>query len=139
MQKKTYKTCGREALTAFLSQHPDRQFTAEELCQAVNGSTESGKSSIYRLLGELCAEETVHKFRDEERKCAVYQYIGKKCDCRTHFHEQCTRCGVIRHLECDDSVRFAAHLLTAHGFSVDCGRSILYGICADCRRAEGRA
>ena len=139
MTKKTYKTDGREALIEFLSRNPDRQFTADELCHAVNGDGEGGRSSTYRHLTALCADSTVRKFRSETHNCAVYQYIGKKCDCSTHFHEKCTRCGAIRHLACDDSIRFAAHLLEVHGFSVDCGQSILYGVCATCREAEGRA
>lgn len=139
MTKKTYKTDGRTALIEFLSRNPDRQFTTEELCFAVNGDSESGKSSVYRHLTELCADETVRKFRNEARKCAVYQYVGKHCDCGRHFHEKCLRCGEIRHLECDDSLEFAAHLLQVHGFAVDCGQSILYGVCATCRKAEGRA
>ena len=137
MQKKNYKTAGKQALIDFLARNPDRQFTTEELCFAVNGDSESGKSSVYRHLTELCACETVRKFRNESRKCAVYQYVGKECDCGNHFHEKCTRCGVIRHLDCDDSVAFAEHLLKVHGFAVDRGQSILYGLCAACRASMG--
>jgi hypothetical protein len=31
-------------------------------------------------------------------------------------------------------MEFARHLLIEHGFSVNCGQSILYGICSDCRK-----
>ena len=139
MTKKTYKTGGREALIEFLSRNPDRQFTADELFRAVNQEGTGGRSSTYRHLTALCADATVQKFRNEEQNCSVYQYIGKTCDCSTHFHEKCTRCGAIRHLACDDSLRFVAHLLEKHGFLVDCGQSILYGVCDACRGAEGRA
>ena len=44
---------------------------------AVNGSAESGKSSIYRRLGELCAEETLAE-RDERDKDFLAQKDG--CD-----------------------------------------------------------
>lgn len=135
--KKNYQTEGRGALIDFLSQNPDRQFTAEELCHAVHGDTTRGRSSVYRHLSELCANETVRKFRNDSRKSAVYQYVGGNCDCGNHFHEKCLRCGNLRHLECDDSLLFAEHLLKVHGFSIDCGRSILYGLCANCRAAEG--
>ncbi|MBR3895081.1 MAG: transcriptional repressor [Clostridia bacterium] len=137
MQKKSYKSGGREALVSYLSRHPDRQFCAEELCEALNGSETEGRSSVYRHLTSLCADETVRKFRDEARKCAVYQYVGKGCDCGSHFHEQCTVCGKLNHLDCGDSAEFVEHLLRVHGFSVDRGRSILYGVCAACR-AEGK-
>ena len=137
MKSKTYNTDGRRVLIDFLKKNPDRQFTVEELCRAVNGDAESGKSSVYRHLGELCESDTVRKFRSERQNRAVYQYVGSGCDCHAHFHEKCLHCGALRHLDCDDSVAFAAHLLAVHGFEVDRGQSILYGVCAACRAAEG--
>ena len=128
---------GKQELIEFLAQNPDRQFTTEELCLAVNGNRENGKSSIYRHLSELCRRETVRKFSNKERNCSVYQYVGEKCDCGNHFHEKCLRCGSLHHLDCADSVIFAEHLLKTHGFAVDRGQSILYGICKECRAKEG--
>lgn len=136
MQRKSYKTAGKMALIDYLSQNPDRQFTVDELCHAVNGNSNAGKSSVYRHLSALCDDETVRKFQSDARKCAVYQYVGSRCDCGSHFHEKCTQCGKLRHLDCDDSEQFAAHLLAVHGFAIDRGRSILYGLCAACRQAR---
>ncbi len=133
MKKKTYHTKGRDGLIEFLSTHPDRQFTSEELCLAVNGDAQKGKSSIYRRLSMLCEEQVVRKFHSDEQGVNVYQYVGEQCDCSHHFHEKCTSCGKILHLDCADSVAFTLHLLREHGFEIDCGQSILYGRCADCR------
>ena len=58
MQKKNYKTAGKQALIDFLARNPDRQFTTEELCFAVNGDRESGKSSVYRHLTDITQEIT---------------------------------------------------------------------------------
>ena len=137
MEKKSYQTKGRRALVAFLSQNPDRQFTTEELCINVHGDREKGKSSVYRLLSQLCQEETVRKFYSTERGCNLYQYIGAACDCKMHFHEKCLACGKIQHLDCHGTAAFAEHLLQEHGFRIDCGQSVLYGGCAECRAAEG--
>lgn len=139
MKKKTYNTDGRKRLTAFFAQNPDRQFTADELCLALNEGHLQKRSSIYRYLGELCSADTVRKFRNEERHCSVYQYVGDQCDCRSHFHAKCLLCGSICHLECDDSIAFAAHLQNEHGFAVDCGQSLLYGVCAACKHAKEEA
>lgn len=136
---KTYKTEGRERLQKFLAGHPDEQFTVEELCVALNGKTPTAQSSVYRRLRELCDGETVRKFRNEEKQCNVYQYIGTECDCKHHFHAKCVKCGRLEHLDCGDSADFAKHLLTEHGFSVDCGQSLLYGVCAKCAAAGGNA
>lgn len=129
---KQYKTVGREKLLQFLSGHPDWQFTADEICAAVRGDAEGGQSSVYRHLSELCASDVVRKFRDEETARWKYQYVGDSCDCRNHFHAKCIRCGRIEHLDCGDSAEFARHLLTEHGFSIDCGQSLLYGVCSAC-------
>lgn len=136
MKRSNYQTAGRQRLLCFFAEHPDCQFTVEEICMAVNGG-EQGKSSIYRRLSGLCREDAVRKFRNEERQCSVYQYVGEKCDCRNHFHAKCIKCGRMEHLDCGDSTDFAQHLLTAHGFHIDCGQSVLYGLCAGCRQREG--
>ena len=134
MKRNQYQTVGRVALSSFLEKHPDRQFTADEIFDALSQDGAVGKSSVYRLLTEMCADESVRKFRSEERKCSVYQYVGAHCDCRDHFREKCLRCGKLSHLDCHVSAEFINHLFAEHGFSVDCGQSILYGVCADCRK-----
>lgn len=136
MEKKRYKTAGREALIAFLAQNPNRQFTVEELCAEINGAPEQGKSSVYRQLGELCGDGTVRKFQSEENRGSVYQYVGESCGCQEHFHQKCLRCGRIFHLDCAGAEDFALHLLRVHHFEVDRGQSVIYGVCSDCRIAE---
>lgn len=137
MKRNHYQTAGRIALAEFLERHPDRQFTAQELFDELSCAGTVGKSSVYRLLAEMCEDESVRKFQSEERHCAVYQYVGAHCDCRDHFHEKCVRCGKLSHLDCHVSADFIRHLFSEHGFSVDCGQSILYGVCAECQAAGG--
>ena len=140
MEKKIYKTTGRSRIGGFFAENADRQFTTEEICLAINGDATAGRSSVYRHLSELCDADIIRKFHSPERNCSVYQYVGSACDCRDHFHGKCVICGAIEHLGCHDSAHFAGHLLRDHGFAVDCGRSILYGLCARCRaRQEGDA
>lgn len=134
MQKKSYNTVGRTALINFLSSHPDEQFTAEQLCKEIYGDENSRKSSVYRQLTQLCNTHSVQKFRSESSPCDVFQYVGEGCDCNEHFHEKCIRCGKVEHLDCHASAEFFRHLLKEHGFEVLCGRSVLYGLCAGCRK-----
>ena len=133
MPKKTYQTSGRRRLGAFFAEHPDVQFSTEELCAAINGDAEAGKSTVYRHLTELCRDEVIQRVHSAKRNCYVYQYVGEACDCRSHFHGKCVRCGALEHLGCHDSAEFADHLLREHGFAVNCGQSILYGLCKKCR------
>ena len=134
MRKKRYKTAGREALISFFRRNPDRQFTVDELYQEVNEEASTGKSSLYRHLNELCSVEILRKFHGEEKRGTLYQYIGSECDCKDHFHQKCTVCGRVRHLDCFASADFAEHILREHGFMINCGISVLYGVCAACMR-----
>lgn len=138
MRKKQYKTAGREALINFLRRNPDRQFTVDELYREVNAQCATGKSSLYRHIGELCQSEILRKFQSEEHRGTVYQYIGIECDCKDHFHQKCTVCGAISHIDCHASAAFTEHIMREHGFRINCGRSVLYGVCADCiSKGEG--
>ncbi len=137
MQRNQYQTAGRRALVEFLEANPDRQLTAEEIYRALCECTPIGKSSVYRLLGELADAAVVRKFQSDAHSSCVYQYVGKACDCSDHFHEKCVKCGKIQHLDCHATADFIRHLAAEHGFAVNCGASVLYGVCADCQRKGG--
>ena len=135
----TYKTAGRQRLLGFLESNPDRQVTAEELCEELEhvtaGENKTRKSTLYRHLSELCSEGTVRKYRSDTQSAYVYQYVGKG-DCTRHFHLKCVSCGGLTHLECTVSEELLSHISSHHGFSVDSGRSILYGLCEACASLE---
>ena len=130
---RVYKTAGRQRLLDFLESNPDRQFTVEELCTEMDrqdGET-SRKSTLYRHLSELCSDGTVRKYRSDTESAYVYQYVGQG-DCRHHFHLKCVSCDTLVHLECAVSEELLSHISAHHGFEVDSGRSILYGLCKSC-------
>lgn len=135
---RTYNTEGKRRLTDFLLSHPDCQFTADGLAQkfdeqnAQDGARPIGKSTLYRLLDALCKSGEVRRFRAENQPAWVYQYVGVN-KCATHFHLKCLSCGCLIHLDCEVSEGLTRHILDDHGFCVDSGRSILYGVCAACR------
>ena len=141
---RSYKTEGKTRLLTFLQTHPDQQFTADEIGAQLRRVTEgtnpevvpAGQSSLYRQLAALCADGTVRKYRMEGQNSFVYQYIGET-DCRHHFHLKCLACGRLVHLRCSMSQDLLGHIQEEHGFRVDSGRSILYGLCREC--AQGRA
>ena len=132
-----YKTAGRQRLLDFLQSHPDRQFTVEELVGELNRETnkQNGKSTLYRHLSELCEKGTARKYRSDTQSAYVYQYVGTG-DCCRHFHLKCLSCGELVHLECAVSEELLSHISSHHGFEVDSGRSILYGMCEACAEVE---
>lgn len=125
---RVYNTAGKNRLIEYFKSKPDLQLSVDEICIALNGDL-SKRSSIYRNLGELCEKGIVGKFHAESG--FVYQYAGDR-DCSKHFHLKCMKCERIVHLECDMGDELASHLMSHHGFSVDSGKSILYGVCEAC-------
>jgi Fur family ferric uptake transcriptional regulator len=140
----TYKTPGRQRLLSFLERHPDRQFLVDDLTAELDREPHGGnasahgrssKSTLYRHLSELCDEGTVRKYRSDTQSAYVYQYVGRG-DCCHHFHLKCESCGTLIHLECAVSQELLSHIRSDHGFRVDSGRSILYGVCEACSKTE---
>ncbi|MBE6586593.1 MAG: hypothetical protein E7645_08785 [Ruminococcaceae bacterium] len=138
----TYKTEGKTRLIEFFSGHPDIQYTADQLHTALEEAypeaytgKSTGKSSLYRQLSGLIEEGTVRKFRDDTQSAYVYQYVACGA-CSHHFHLKCLSCGKLEHLDCVISDQLLTHISVDHNFCIDRGRSILYGLCADCHRKE---
>lgn len=125
---KNYNTEGKTRLIDFLKNNSETQFTVEDICLSLNGNL-SKRSSLYRNLGALCSEGVVKKFHGDNGY--VYQFVGGM-DCSNHFHLKCLRCEKILHLECEKGSELTSHIMSHHGFSVDSGRSILYGVCDAC-------
>ena len=132
----SYKTAGRRRLLAYLADHPDRHVTVDELAAELAASAAPsdkpiGKSTLYRQLADLCADGIVRKYRSDTQSAYVYQYVGQG-DCCRHFHLKCLSCNALIHLECSVSEELLSHISDHHGFEVDSGRSILYGLCEAC-------
>ena len=127
-----YKTKQRDRLDELIKSLGDRHFTADEADSLLRSEGEAvGRSTIYRYLERLVSDGTLKKFASDDGKCACYQYTGGK-NCGEHFHLKCTECGKVIHLECDRMNEFAAHLVSTHGFYLDCAKTILCGRCSDC-------
>lgn len=139
MEKKQYKTKGRALLVAYLSAACDTPRTADEIFAALQEEKDApGKSSVYRILLELCEMGEVKRHRlPPPSQGYAYQYIGKEHRCDAHFHLHCLRCGGVWHLECACGDEISTHLYAAHGFCADQGRSVIYGVCAACSKEGG--
>ena len=79
-------------------------------------------------------DTVVRRFEAAGSDSFVYQYAaGVGCD--HHFHLKCAHCGNLLHMECDKLNEVRRHILDDHGFLIG-GNSIIYGVCADCRKGE---
>ena len=142
--KTPYQTPARRALLSLFSTHPHRQFTAEQVCTLLCQTNEQGtgllgKSTVYRQLNRLCEQGALLRFEDTDPDGGavhVYQYVLPEQDCATHFHLKCLRCGKVTHLDCDKTDHLIGHVRASHGLSIDCGTSILYGLCSSCEQKQ---
>ncbi len=134
MEKKQYQTRGRVLLEAHLADMARTPRTAQEIYHSLKNNQDApGKSSVYRMLSELCEAGVVKRHRlPPPAQGHAYQYVGNAHHCDAHFHLHCLQCGSVWHLECGCSTEIAEHLQKAHGFCTDRGRSVLYGVCAEC-------
>ncbi len=134
MEKRQYSTRGRARLIQYLSA-PGR--APETVEQIVAGMAEGGRapalSSVYRMLGELCACGEVRRHRlPAPDMTYVYQLVGRTHRCDSHFHLHCVGCGAVTHLDCACGEQIAAMLRREHGFCADCAGTVFYGMCAEC-------
>ena len=83
----TYKTHQKEMLLEFLSKHPDRQFSVEQLSSELESFSDEapGKSTVYRLIGQLVNKGTVKRFVKGNSRQFMYQIAGGD-ECQHHLH-----------------------------------------------------
>ncbi len=136
IMKAEYKTKQKNSLIGFLKANHSRQFSINEICEAVK-SNGIGKSTVYRNISHLCEEGAVRRFRGEGGKSVLYQYVGKDSGCDSHFHLKCTACGRLIHLDCKDVMRLKAHINAHHNFSIDIAHTVFYGLCGGCKALGG--
>ena len=130
-----YKTEQRELLHAYFAEHAAEQFTVEELSVALSPAI--GRSTVYRLLGELLESGTVRRFQLGSSRRVSYQYIGGD-RCETHLHTKCTVCGRICHLAPALSSFLQKQILATSRFALDDRLTTLFGVCHACSKKQNR-
>ena len=95
-----------------------------------------GVSTVYRQLDKLVESGKVRKYIVEDGKSACYEYVGESGDCQRHYHLKCSGCGRLLHVECEYLDKIEAHILEHHGFVLNNEKTVLYGMCEDCRKKE---
>lgn len=133
-ESKSYKTRQREQILNCLTENKTKHMTADDIVSWLKErKAEVGKATVYRALDKLIEEGKARKYISEEGKSACYQYVDDKGECHMHFHLKCVECGKLIHLECDYLSDLEQHILKHHKFVVDNTKTVLYGVCEDCR------
>lgn len=134
----TYKTHQKEMLLDFLKNHPDGQFSVEELTEEMEKlfSDAPGKSTVYRLIGQLVDKGTVKRFVKGNSRQFLYQIAGSE-ECHLHLHLKCTECGKLLHMGHALSEQVLSEILGESNFTVKVDSTTLFGCCKDCKLKEG--
>ena len=131
-----YKTKQRDAVLRFFMDHADSCFTVKD----VYAHVDAGEATVFRAITSLTEAGLLRKFTvgSGRGECASYQYDN--CHGKSeHIHLKCEGCGELIHMDCAFMETILSHFSEEHGFSVDCGRTVVYGLCAACRESRNRA
>ena len=134
-EKNVYRTSQREILLDFLSAHPDKEFTVDQITEAICGDA-IGKSTVYRIISRLCDDGDILRTRGAGGKKILYRSIDKVNECHAHFHLKCLNCGKLIHLDCDFMDELGRHIAGEHGFRLDPRSTVINGVCAECEKRE---
>lgn len=127
-----YKTKQRALIIAYMKNCPLPHVTAGDIVAHLRGAGEAvGAATVYRQLEKMVEAGIVRKYIMEN--CACYQYVGSGEHCHEHFHLKCLSCGQLLHVNCSLLSSLAPHILEHHGFEVDNSRTVMYGLCRECR------
>jgi Fur family ferric uptake transcriptional regulator len=131
-ENKSYKTKQRDTILRYLQSHSNVHTNAEELAEHLKSEGNPvGKSTIYRYLDRLCAENMVRKFISPDGKGSCYQIIQEQC--HYHYHFKCLNCGELLHVKCNSLDGISTHIQDSHGFKIDLSQTIIYGYCKKCQ------
>lgn len=138
MPQSGYVTKQGKSILECLEKNADRHLTAEDIYALLK---EKGSSvsvpTIYRQLEKLTTGGVVRKYTLSPDEPACYQFASDREECVHHFHLKCVSCNKLLHVSCAYLENLEEHIDEHHGFKVDNTRTVLYGLCAECRKARG--
>lgn len=121
----------------YFAEHADERISAGDLHRRMmEEGMHVNLTTVYRNLERLEEEKKISRQKMPEEEEHLYRYMKPGMACGTHLHLYCERCGRVIHLNCGFMDEITEHLLRKHGFSINCGQSMLTGLCADCREKE---
>jgi len=133
----TYNTHQKDILLSFLRENKDTPMGIDELSVRLSETCPDapGKSTIYRLIGQLVEKGTVKRFVKGNSRQFLYQLAGSE-ECHSHLHLKCTECGKLLHMGHTLSEKMLSDILGESDFSVEVDSTTLFGCCKDCRIKE---
>ncbi|MBQ9691404.1 MAG: transcriptional repressor [Eggerthellaceae bacterium] len=128
-----YKTKQREIIAACLNATSDIYMTVDDMCAAIaQQGAHVGRTTVYRTLEAMVLQgravkatgingQTHYRYANKEDRCHQGQLI-------------CLTCGEVSLLDCSVFDEMSHHISEHHDFMIDPTRSVLYGLCASCKK-----
>ena len=129
-----YMTKQRKLLMDYLISHTDETLPTSRIAEALSDEGIS-PSAIYRNLSALEKKGKLFRSMTPGSQELSYRYIGAE-KCLGIVHLSCLHCGKTAHMEQEDADLLARRLKRKEGFALDREDTVLYGICAECRKEQ---
>ena len=139
MAKAPYKTKQMTELLTYLKSVQGSHITVSDISSYFQKKGIAvGTTTIYRHLEKMVQEGVVAKYVVDGTTSACFEYTGEqdreeKTAC---YHCKCEKCGKLIHLQCNEVEILKQHMMEHHSFDMDPLRTVFYGICSECRKAE---
>ncbi len=118
-----YVTRQRKTLLSYLSRHADELLSVQKIADALEAEDIS-RSAVYRNVAELEAEGALRR-----------DLGGDKC--RGSLHLSCKQCGRTFHMDSGGAEALTKMIERSEGFALDKSDTVLYGVCAKCKKDCG--
>ncbi len=134
-----YRTKARGLIVEYFKTHPDTRLTAKEIYDWLGDKIDGiNRTTVYRNLDRMSDQGMLLKIKEPNSESWFYQFSEKHKSCNTHMHGQCSECGKIFHLDDKFVQEFEEKINFAYGLDVDAARTVIIGICKDCRDEKGQ-
>ena len=127
-----YVTKQRKMLLEYLAQHTDQSLSAGQIAEALADTV--SKSAVYRNLSDMEADGTLHRIAGGGSREAVYRYSDRRT-CSDKLHLSCKKCGKTVHMQKQIADTLVSSVAAQDDFAIDKGDTVIYGVCAACRKA----
>jgi|SRR5574344_985788 len=135
MQTKEYQSKVGKLILSFLQTQKDKAVSVNDIASFLEqNNVKTNITTIYRRLEKLVDEKKVITHSSEDCKKALFQYVADDEDCMHHLHIQCSNCSKIIHLDSKEADDFVKSIAKKNGIEIDFSKTILYGLCDDCRK-----
>ena len=129
-----YNTKQRDVLLELLKRHQNEHLIIKDIMKYVDkNNLKIGMTTVYRYLNILVSDGLVRRYSTDGFDGNCYQFVENNEKCHQHLHLRCTSCEKLFHVDDVNVDLFNQTVEKEKGFSVDTSKTVLYGICRECR------